>query len=211
MALKLSPRLMSLVGAVLALVFRLWSLTLRSEHNGLEAMETARQGRPCVFVIWHDELFAMAIQRRRYPLVTIVSQSADGEILARALDRLGMVCARGSSSRGGLKALVKAVREMRRGRHAVITVDGPRGPRHQAKDGAVYLAHKAGALIVPVRAFMSRAYVFHKAWDRFQLPLPFSRIRYEWGQPWALDAETLDADVLEDRTRRIKEGLDALG
>jgi len=212
MALKLPPALMSLAGALVALVFRCWTLTLRYEHHGMQAVHDAKGDGRYVFAIWHDELFAMTAQCKLYPMVTIVSQSSDGEILAQVLKRLGMVCARGSSSRGGLKALVGAVREMRdNGREAVITVDGPRGPRHVVKEGVIYLAHKTGARLVPVRAFMSRAHVFEKAWDRFQLPWPFSRVRYEWGEPFAVTGDTLDADALKRETQRLKERLDALG
>ena len=212
MAQKLSPILMSLIGYLAPLVFRAWALTLRTEHHGMRAVHEAKGDGRYVFAIWHDELFSMAAQCRRYPMVTIVSQSSDGEILARVLERLGMVCARGSSSRGGLKALVGAVREMRdNGRQAVITVDGPRGPRHEVKEGVIYLAHKTGARLVPVRAFVSRAHVFTRAWDRFQLPWPFCRVRYEWGEPYAVEVDTLDAGALGRETRKLKERLDALG
>ncbi len=212
MAMKLPPALMSLLGAIVALVFRLWELTLRKDHHGRDSIQTARdQGERFVFALWHDELFCTAMLRKGRPLVTIVSQSGDGEILAQILERLGMLCARGSSSRGGLKALVAVIKAMRQGRDVVITVDGPRGPRHEVKDGIIYLAHKTKTRIVPVRAFPSRAHVFHKAWDRFQLPLPFSHVRYCWGEPYAVSADKLDEAALEQEKHRLKERLDALG
>ncbi|HKI80352.1 MAG TPA: DUF374 domain-containing protein, partial [Pseudodesulfovibrio sp.] len=101
-------------------------------------------------------------------VVTFVSQSKDGEVIARVLEQIGHVTVRGSSTRGGVRALLQAKRIMeKQNRMAVFTVDGPKGPRHKPKDGIIFLAQRAGAKIVPLRAYPVSKKVFDKSWDHF--------------------------------------------
>lgn len=193
-------------------LYRLWEASCRYTVENWSVVERARSaGRHVVFAHFHDETFPLPYLRKmpneRY--VAIVSQSKDGEIMARLLEGLGLITARGSKSRGGVKALMQAKRTMQQQDSiGVVTVDGPRGPRHMVKEGAVYLAYKTNALLVPIRIFISRAKVFHKAWDKFQLPLPGARCRivcgegYELGQE-ALSDERLAAAMLELQTRML--------
>lgn len=153
-----------------------------------------------VCAIWHDELFPLVFLHRKENVVAVVSQSRDGDLLSRVLQGQGIHLARGSSSRGGVKALVSSIRQVLDDhRDAVITVDGPRGPRHRTKDGAIYLAMKTGALIVPVRVKMSRTKVFLKAWDRFQLPWPFSTCIVFYGTPYQLKKDMTALEIEEQR------------
>lgn len=194
-----------LIAPVVTVLYRLWCSTLRIRETGREvvdAMEAA--GKPMVFALWHDELFALMHVRRTLRIVTVVSRSRDGEYLARLLQKLKLKTARGSSSRGGVAALLQASRVMRKERYnGCITVDGPRGPRHVAKQGAIVLAFRASAHVVPVRLFLARAKVF-SSWDRFQLPLPFSRVDIVFGTPYPLSATELSAAEL-DRERLVLE------
>lgn len=170
-------------------LYKLWERTLRYEVVNWQHVVRAReQGRQLVFTHFHDETFCLPYLRSLgYQYAAIVSQSKDGEIMARLLEGLGLITARGSKSRGGVKALIRIRKAMRdQGRIGVVTVDGPRGPRHKVKEGAVYLAYKSDALLVPIRLTISRAKVFQKAWDKFQLPLPFARVRILIGEPYAL-------------------------
>ncbi|MGE4298549.1 MAG: lysophospholipid acyltransferase family protein [Desulfovibrionaceae bacterium] len=204
----------ALFAPLLSLVCRLWTATLRITYeNQIASERAAAQGRKLVFALWHDELFAcFSAKPKDISLVAVVSSSADGELLAGPLERQGVRCARGSSSKGGLKAMREIMKIMEAtGRHGVITVDGPRGPRHQAKEGALYLAHKSGAAIVPVRSFMARRYVFRKAWDQFQLPLPFSRVRVVFGDPYDLaPTDKLTTEYLAQETRRLEQRLERM-
>ncbi len=191
----------------------LWTLRLRVENaEALRALWAA--GRPTVVACWHNELFCFPGLREDTRWVAIVSASKDGEILARLLGRLGIGTARGSSSRLGLTALRQAVRAMREGDGRVngfVTVDGPRGPRHEAKDGVFLLAARAGAMLVPARVRCSRAFVFRKAWDRFELPLPFSTCRVVFGEPYAAPAGPLRGQALAAAARDLEARLHALG
>lgn len=201
-----------LVAPVTNILYRIWCSTLRIRETGREAADTLEaSGQPLMLCLWHDELFALMHVRRQFKIVTVVSRSNDGEYLARLLQALGLVTARGSSSRGGLSALLQASRLMRdKGYTGCITVDGPRGPRHEAKPGAVFLAIRTPAHIVPIRLFPHKAKVF-RSWDRFQLPLPFSRVDIVWGEPYLPETTSLDEEHLQIECSRLQERLEKLG
>lgn len=197
--------------ASLRAVLPLWCGTLRYSRHNYEPVAAMRAaGQPVVFAIWHDELFPLCTLHRGEGIVAVVSQSRDGEILAGVLRSLGYGLARGSTHRGGLRALVGVCREMRRSGHdAVLTVDGPKGPRHEAKPGAVYLAARTGAWLVPARVTMSRVKRFEKAWDAFQLPLPGSRCVVQYATPFPVSADVLQsARALEEARHRLQETLE---
>lgn len=210
------PRIpVAVYAPAMAGLYRLWEASLRHEVQGWEAVARAKeQGRAVVFAHFHDETFCLPYLRRMgpYRFVAIVSQSQDGEIMAQLLQRLGLVTARGSKSRGGVQALILARKMMRReGRIGVVTVDGPRGPRHKVKEGAVYLAQKTGALLVPIRIGLSRKKIFARAWDRFQLPWPGARCRIVLGEPYELGETELDAATLQQEQERLETRMLALG
>lgn len=185
-------------------LYRLWLKTLRFSMPRLDIfLDQARTGKPVIFALWHHDLFSLISYgvAIRWPMATIVSDSKDGEIIARALERLGFLTARGSSTRGGLKAVVRALRLMQEGRSLAVTIDGPKGPRHEVKDGILYIAARSGAPIVPVRAYATREYVFERSWDRFQLPLPFSKVRVVPGDPFHVPGELDEAGLVRERER----------
>ncbi|WP_462324990.1 lysophospholipid acyltransferase family protein [Desulfoplanes sp.] len=192
-------------------LFRLWGSTLRFSRVNYQAMTSMEeQGQSMIFALWHDELFPLTYLHRNEGVVAVVSSSKDGEILAKVMERLGYGTVRGSSSRKGLKALLAALKEVRTGgRNVVLTVDGPRGPRHQAKPGAIFLASKAQVPIMPVRIRISRAKVFHKAWDKFQLPLPLARCEAVYGEPYMVP-ETLNASTMAGEEERLTATLESL-
>ena len=103
----------------------------------------------------------------------IVSEHRDGEIITASIESAGNTTVRGSSTRGGARALVKLVKLAKQGALTAFTPDGPKGPKWHFKPGVVYVAAKTGIPIVPLGGSSNRAYYF-KSWDSFQLPLPFS-------------------------------------
>lgn len=171
--------------------------SLRWEEEGAEHLAAARaSGGPVLFVFWHDRLLHACYRLSRERLVMMVSQSRDGDIIARVAHDQGIASVRGSSSRGGtaaLRALARAMKE--HGRCGGITPDGPRGPRHVLQAGALVASRLAGAAIVPVGLGFSRKKVF-ASWDAFQLPWPFARARLVFGAPVRLPAGG-DAAALE--------------
>lgn len=212
MAMLFEPRRLALP---VSLLYAVWSRTLRYEIDGLDYLNGVRaQGHRVIVALWHNELFALPAFGRRIDLryVTVVSQSRDGELLARVLNRLHIKTARGSSGASGVRALMAMQKIMRdEDRVAVVTVDGPRGPRHKVKDGAIYLAHKTGGLILPLRVLTPQAYVFSRSWDRFRLPYPFSRSIIRMGEPYAVTSDIEKPQNIEAEKRRLEERLGALG
>jgi lysophospholipid acyltransferase (LPLAT)-like uncharacterized protein len=207
---KIPPGAVSLP---IAVVYRLWCSTLHIVQTGREGPDRLdAEGRLLMFSLFHDELFTLMHVRRGLRLAAVVSRNRDGEYLARLLRSMGLKTARGSSSRGGFSALTDMVRLMREERrHGVITVDGPVGPRHIVKRGAVALASRVPALLTPVRLFPGRALVF-KSWDRFQVPLPFSRVDIVFGEPYAVPAAgALGDGGLERECSDLQRRLNELG
>jgi lysophospholipid acyltransferase (LPLAT)-like uncharacterized protein len=177
-----------LLGAVLGLVARLWLATLRIEileHPGCSAPDP-RGPRPWVLVFFHGQQFALLGWKRRpgRRTVVLVSLSRDGDIQAAALPRVGLEVRRGSSSRGGVRGLAAIVRLLRApGWDAAFAVDGPRGPLGTVHPGAIAAARNAGGLVVPLATASASAWVLERAWDRFELPWPFTRVVVALGQP----------------------------
>ncbi len=170
-----------MLGFLLAWLVRAWLALIRVRvyaHPTLSADE-----RPFVFVFWHGTQMALLSRPRRRPTAVLVSLSKDGDIQSGVMRRHGMVVVRGSSSRRAAAGLRGLLRELARGRDAAFAVDGPRGPLHRVKPGALVCARRAGARIVPVGVAASRAWILSRSWDRFVLPLPFSRVAIVLGAP----------------------------
>ena len=199
-----------------SVLYRLWIWSIRftlvgSDHEFIELNES---GQPVIIALFHGEIFPVTGFGNRLTshLVTLVSQSKDGEVIARVLERLGHITVRGSSSKGGVRALLQAKRIMERDRRmGVFTVDGPRGPRYKAKGGIIFLAQRAGAKIIPFRAYPERAKIFDKSWDKFMLPLPFSQCTIYIGEQFAVTDEPLDEAVLKLEQERLEQYMLSLG
>lgn len=199
----------------MAFAFKAWVKTMRFTVPGCLAdiQERNQEGERFVIALWHDELFPIAGYGCVYTsgLMGIVSKSKDGQFVASIMEGLGQTTVRGSSRHGGVRALLEAKRVMEReNRMAVFAVDGPRGPRHEPKDGAIFLAQRVGAKIVPVRAKCSWKKIFENAWDRFQLPWPTSRCELVFGDAYEVTTEKLNADTLAAERKRLKDTLDSL-
>ena len=172
----------SLIGLLLGAVVWVWLATLRVRvvaHPGLDAVAE----RPWVLAFWHGTQWPLLAWRRRRRTVVLVSLSHDGSMQARALALQGLRVVRGSSSRGGARGLAAVVRAMRSGADAAFAVDGPRGPRGVVKGGAVVAARAARAVLVPMAGSVRSGIVLHRAWDRFAIAWPFSRVDVTLGNP----------------------------
>ena len=124
--------------------------TLRWRIEGLEFFEAIRDsGRQPVMAFWHGRILPATYFFRRRGIVVITSENFDGEWIARIIERFGYGTARGSTSRGARKAMLQLVRDMKRGKPAGFTLDGPRGPAQIAQPGAVWLARATGNPLLP--------------------------------------------------------------
>lgn len=184
----------TLAGSLLGLVATLWLATLRL--TVVASKELARaQDRPWVLSFFHGTQFGLLAWKRRRRTVVLVSHSRDGALQARALAFLGLTITRGSSSRGGATGLRTLVSQARAADGDVaFAVDGPRGPYGVAKPGALAAARALSAVLVPMGVFAPRKWVLHRAWDRFQLPVPFSRVTVVLGAPLPMGLR--DASIL---------------
>ena len=164
--------------APVALFFRLWLATLRVRRSGQVDSLEQDVGGNAVLVLWHDRLFfAPVISQRflRIPVCALISASKDGGWLAAFYQLMGIRSVRGSSNRRGTEALVALARAMRAGAHAGVTPDGPKGPRRAFKPGVIALARISRRPVVLLGIHYHRAWRL-RSWDRFALPVPFSRV-----------------------------------
>ncbi len=191
------------------LLIRLVGSTLRFRVEGREHWdEASRDGRLPIYTFWHDRIFPGTYFFRGRRIVIMTSQSFDGEYIARFIQRLGYGAVRGSSTRGGVGALVELTRLVRKGCPAGFSIDGPRGPRHVAKMGALLLAKKTGQPVLPFGVNAERFWSLN-SWDRMQIPKPFSRVTVRFATPIHVpadaDQETLDAcrDELQRALERV--------
>ncbi len=170
------------IGVLAAWLVRAWIATLRVRVHGAELLDAPHGAR--VLAFFHGtQLLLHAIGRRRRTCV-MVSHSRDGSIQAAALETLGFDVVRGSSSRGGMRALASMVHKLRQPQtDAVFAVDGPRGPYGVVKPGVLVAAENAGAHVIPAGAAAKRGLVLERAWDRFVLPYPFTRVDIVLGAP----------------------------
>jgi lysophospholipid acyltransferase (LPLAT)-like uncharacterized protein len=171
-----------LLGLLLGLFVRLYLRTLRLSLH-LDPALPLDDPRPWVLCFWHGDQFALLRWKRRRPTVALVSHSRDGQMQARALTIQGLLVERGSSSRGGSRGLRAIVRHLRAGHDAAFAVDGPRGPRFSVAPGALTAADVAGGRLVPMGSAAPHGVTLQKAWDRFRIPLPFSRVAVALGAP----------------------------
>ena len=180
---------MWLVANVGATVIRALGLTWRIRTEAPEQLARARAINPrVIFVFWHGRLLPLAFTHRNQRIHVLASEHADGEMLGQTIRRLGFGHVRGSSTRGGTRALLELIETVRGGFDVGITVDGPRGPRGVVKAGVVEVARQTGAAILPITAASSRHKVF-ASWDAFQLPAPFARVVVRYGDPVTVSAD----------------------
>ncbi len=196
--------LLFLLRLVLWRVALLWCKTLRiTTMNGGQFSGLKRSGKNYVVAFWHGSMFPGWYLHRPLKNETIsalVSQSNDGEFLSIILERWNYSMIRGSSHIGGKEAMELMVDEVAKGNSLAITPDGPRGPRHEMKMGAIRVAQKAGVpLILAGISLSGKKYL--RSWDKFEIPMPFSSVVVKYSEPVevpkGLKDESLDAFKLE--------------
>ena len=181
MRLKLSPLAARITaGPLLRALAASWRVSTVHEERWRWLYQTRR---PHVFLLWHEVLLPLLWQHRGQGIAMVVSEAREGRYLADFATSLGYRSLYGSSTRGGARALLGAVRELQAGRAVAFTPDGPRGPRRELKPGVVTAAQRGGAVIVPLHAEADRAWRLH-SWDRFMIPKPFAQVRITYGQPF---------------------------
>ena len=183
--------------------------TLRWRTEGLGNLDAiVRSGRQPIMAFWHGRILPATVFFRRRGIVVITSENFDGEWIAGIIERFGYGTARGSTSRGGRKALLQLARDMAAGKPAGFTIDGPRGPARVAQAGAVWLAKATGNPVLPFHLEADRHWTTN-SWDRTQIPKPFATVALAMGEPLEVPAGA-DDDALEAARRELESRLRAL-
>jgi len=177
--------------------------TFRWRAEGVAALEAvARSGRQPIMAFWHGRILPATAYFRRRGIVVITSENFDGEWIARIIERFGYGTARGSTTRGGPRAMAQLVRAMKAGKPSGFTLDGPRGPAHVAQPGAVWLAGATGNPILPFHLEAASAWTL-RSWDRTQIPKPMSTVSLVVGEPIEVKAEATEEE--REATRKVLE------
>ncbi|HUV76988.1 MAG TPA: lysophospholipid acyltransferase family protein [Desulfobacterales bacterium] len=182
-----------------------WTFRLKIE-NDKDWMDYRRNGGVVLLCTWHQQFFSAVRPFKNYKTFNpsiMISQSRDGEIVAKMALRNGWNPIRGSSSKGGMEALKKMITSLKEKKLAVHIVDGPQGPSGIVKAGAIRLAHAANAVIVPFSVSAEKAWYFN-SWDNFLLPKPFSKVFLRFGEMIKFD-RVKDREIIERQRMSLEE------
>jgi lysophospholipid acyltransferase (LPLAT)-like uncharacterized protein len=202
-------------------LFRALARTWRIRTVNADAHRTLQaKGQRVIYTFWHGMMLPLLWQHRNEDVAIVISEHQDGEIIARIAHSLGYRSVRGSSSRGGSRALLGSARELEQGHDVAFTPDGPRGPFETFAPGALVVAQRTGAPLVLITVDARRAWRM-SSWDRFLIPKPFARVTILYDDPSRVDAaDARDAAAqaptwqqrlreLAERLRRISGGKDS--
>jgi len=184
----------------------LWK-TIRIEVVGREFRDYLIKNRKnFILSFWHGEQFALTRFMSDAGLFILTSLSNDGELQTRFLSGLGYRCVRGSSSHGGMKALLKLIKLTKEYDYSPVAmaVDGPGGPIYKPKEGFVVLAKKTGMPFLPVRVKYHNCYTLEKAWDKYKIPKPFSKVSIFFSESYIPESEMKNQEIIDDFVLRME-------
>jgi lysophospholipid acyltransferase (LPLAT)-like uncharacterized protein len=186
-------------------VLRALGSTWKWKVSGAEHVEAIRaRGLHPIHSFWHGRILPATVYFQRRGIVVITSENYDGEWIARIIQKFGYGTARGSTSRGGPKALLQLVRDVK-SKGVAFTLDGPRGPAEVAQPGAVWLAKATGNPLMPFHAEAASSWTLN-SWDRTQIPKPFTTVAMAIGEPLYIPREADDA-ALETWRQQLQQAL----
>jgi len=195
------------VGGKLLIDFLFWRSKI--ERVGYENVRPLVESRRHIFAFWHSRILLLSYIYKGLGATILVSKSEDGEIIARVLQQQGQLCVRGSTRKGGLRALARLIRTMRdQKRPGVVVPDGPQGPRYKVQPGVIVMAKQTGYPIIPLTYSSRKAKVF-KSWDRFMLPFPGTDAQVAYGEPIHVPADT-EGEALERYRVQLEEELNRI-
>ncbi len=166
-------------------------LTCRVKYIGKEVeAQLKREGQPWIYAAWHENTAMTTWFIRNQKVAMMASDSRDGELIASGIRLFGNIPVRGSSSKGGAKAVKAMVKLLKQGHSAAITPDGPRGPVRQLQRGILSIALMSGCPIVAAHIAASREWVF-PTWDKHRLPKPFSKVVVSYSATYYVERNKL--------------------
>jgi len=173
--------------------------------NSAEYEELSEEKKPVIYAFWHGRQIPLVWTHRKKNIYILVSQSKDGGYIAGIAYKLGLQTVRGSSSRGGAKALVGIIKKGREGFSLAFTPDGPRGPLRKVQPGVILAAQKTGLPIIPLASSAKRKYII-RHWDEFHIPYPFNKIAVCHGRP----VYVFENDDVEKKCFELKKAIDEI-
>ena len=200
---RIVPRLVLLLGGSIRM----------TRVNDRVIRERGQRGEGCIFSFWHNRFLLMPHiyqeYRGRKNICVMASHSKDGQYISDVLDGFGFAVARGSTSKGGEMAVMEMASMLQAGMDAAVTPDGPRGPRYCVQTGIILIAQLSGMPIIPASTCVSRKKRL-KSWDRFVIPMPFSKGALVFGDPvWVPgDADAEGREVLRAGLEKAMRELD---
>ena len=182
----------TLTGTIAFWVANMLQYTLQLK---VKAHPEYQNDRPYLFAFWHGKQLLPVLQLvyHNTPKAALVSPSRDGNLLAVWLKKLNYDVIRGSSRDGNVRSTVGLLRKLKTGFSVGFGVDGPIGPIYQVKPGIIYMAQKCNIPIVPLGSAFASKWILHRAWDRYQIPKPFTKAGYYIGKPFVVD-KSMDLD-----------------
>ncbi len=200
-----------LVGVLGSIIIRLLfgTMSIKEIPDGY-VRDIEHQGRHAIYAFWHAHMLLPCYVGRNHNVKVLISQHRDGEYIAQVVQRLGYGVARGSTTRGGAKALLRMIKKIKEESISLaITPDGPKGPRFVAQSGAILLGQKTQYPIIPVMIYLAK-YWEVPSWDRFCIPKPFSKARIFYGDPIVVPP-ILEKSEMEEYRVSLEKALIKLG
>lgn len=183
-------------GLILYYILKMISKTMKIE---IIKSSKIKDNESYVCGFWHNKLVgaSLGLINLTDKKAVLASPSKDGELISVPLEKLGFTLVRGSSGRDSIKSVLQLIKLIKEGYSAGTPLDGPKGPIYQVKPGMLYLAQKSGKAILPVGVAFSNKWIFEKAWDKFQMPKPFSKMICIIGDPITIPENADKEDYLD--------------
>lgn len=163
-----------------------------------------KKNKNVIYAFWHGRMLILSFSHRWQKIHILISQHRDGEYIARTVKNLGFVPVRGSTTRGGTRALFEMARQGAAGYDIAITPDGPAGPGYQVQKGVLYIASRTGMPVVPITDSAQKSWIL-KSWDGFIIPKPFSRAVIIMGEPVFVSQDISEADIEQKKNELEQE------
>ena len=199
----------TILAQLIYLFIRILNFTYRYEFVGLDYKKRAKETLPnktFVYALWHQNLVGSIFSHIGEQFTMVISESKDGELVAVTCEKFGHLPARGSSTRGGKKALIEIVKNVKRGVPGALSVDGPKGPAKIVKPGVIEIARLAECPILPLSPYAKSFWTFEKSWDQFRVPKPFTKIVIVIGEPIYVD-RSVEKEKYEELAHLVGEAI----
>ncbi|MGR3176984.1 MAG: lysophospholipid acyltransferase family protein [Candidatus Anammoxibacter sp.] len=189
---KIKQKIVKYLGAVFAIILL---NTLKTDKKQINLVRNlSKNGKNVIYAFWHCNMLIPGYLLKNLGIQVLVSQHRDGEYIAGVISLLGFGTVRGSTTRGGARAMIHLTKKALKGHSIIITPDGPQGPRHIAQPGIIFLAKKTGFPIIPIAVKVSKYWKL-PSWDRFIVPKPFAKVTLSLGRPIHVSRKINDEQV----------------